>query len=161
MTSGNTDCYQPIERKLKLTRSLLEVCLEYKNPVGIITKNSLVERDLDILKEMAKDDLAGVVISLTSLDEDLRSKLEPRTSTAKNKLKTIETLAKNNIPVQILMGPVIPGLNSHEIPAIIEAAANAGAQWAGYTMVRLNGPIAEIFEQWIENTFPNKSAKVL
>jgi DNA repair photolyase len=161
MTSGNTDCYQPIERKLKLTRGLLEVCLEYKNPVGIITKNSLVERDIDILQDMAKDDLAGVVISLTSLDEDLRSKLEPRTSTAKNKLKTIEALAKHNIPVQILMGPVIPGLNSHEIPAIIEAAANAGAQWAGYTMVRLNGAIAEIFEKWIEQTFPNKSAKVL
>ena len=161
MTSGNTDCYQPIERKLKLTRALLEVCLEYKNPVGIITKNSLVERDIDILKEMAKDDLAGVVISLTSLDDDLRSKLEPRTSTAKNKLRTIEQLAANGIPVQILMGPVIPGLNSHEIPAIIEAAANAGAQWAGYTMVRLNGAIAEIFETWINQTFPGQAKKVL
>jgi DNA repair photolyase len=161
MTSGNTDCYQPIERKLKLTRSLLEVCLEYKNPVGIITKNSLVERDIDILKEMAKDDMAGVIISLTSLDEDLRSKLEPRTSTAKNKLKTIEALAANNIPVQILIGPVIPGLNSHEIPSIIEAAANAGASWAGYTMVRLNGAIAEIFDNWINQTFPGQAKKVL
>lgn len=161
MTSGNTDCYQPIERKLKLTRGLLEVCLEYKNPVGLITKNSLIERDLDLLKELAKDNLVKVVISVTSLDEDLRSKLEPRTSTAKNKLKTIQLLASNNIPVEILMGPVIPGLNSHEIPAVIEAAAGAGAQWASYTMVRLNGAIGEIFEHWVEQTFPDRAAKVL
>lgn len=161
MTSGNTDCYQPIERKLKLTRGLLEVCLEYKNPVGLITKNSLIERDLDLLQELAKDNLVKVVISITSLDEDLRSKLEPRTSTAKNKLRTIEVLKSNNVPVEILMGPVIPGLNSHEIPAIIEAAANAGADWASYTMVRLNGAIGEIFEQWVEQTFPDRAQKIL
>jgi DNA repair photolyase len=161
MTSGNTDCYQPIERKLKLTRSLLEVCLEYKNPVGLITKNSMIERDLDLLQELAKDNLVKVVMSITSLDEDLRSKLEPRTSTAKNKLRTIEILKSNNIPVEILMGPVIPGLNSHEIPAIIEAAANAGADWASYTMVRLNGAIGEIFEQWVEQTFPDRAQKIL
>ncbi|MBI3133546.1 MAG: PA0069 family radical SAM protein [Bacteroidetes bacterium] len=161
MTSGNTDCYQPIERKLKLTRSLLEVCLDYKNPIGLITKNSLIERDLDLLKELAKDNLVMVVISLTSLDEELRSKLEPRTSTAKNKLKTIALLHAHNIPVQILMGPVIPGLNSHEIPAILEAAANAGADWGSYTMVRLNGAIGEIFERWVETTFPDRAQKVL
>lgn len=160
MTSGNTDCYQPIERKLKLTRSLLEVCLEYKNPVGIITKNSLIERDLDILKELAKNDLVKVVMSVTSLDEEMRSKLEPRTSTAKNKLKTIELLSSNNIPVQILMGPIIPGLNSHEIPVIIEQCAKAGAEWSSYTMVRLNGAIAEIFEKWITQTFPDRAQKV-
>lgn len=161
MTSGNTDCYQPIERKLKLTRALIEVCLEYKNPIGIITKNSLVERDLDLLVDLAKNDLTKVVMSVTSLDEDLRSKMEPRTSTAKNKLKTIELLASNNIPVQILMGPIIPGLNSHEIPAIIEQCASAGASWASYTMVRLNGAIAEIFENWITQTFPDRAQKVI
>lgn len=161
MTSGNTDCYQPLERKLKLTRSLLEVCLEYKNPVGIITKNSLIERDVDLLAELAQDNLAMVVISLTSLDEDMRSKLEPRTSTAKNKLRTIELLRSRNIPVQVLMGPVIPGLNSHEIPSVIKASADAGAQWASYTMVRLNGAIADVFENWIQLNFPDRAAKVL
>lgn len=161
MTSGNTDCYQPIERKLKLTRSLLEVCLEYKNPVGLITKNSLIERDLDLLAELAKENLVMVIISITSLDEELRSKLEPRTSTAKNKLRTIALLRAHHIPVQILMGPVIPGLNSHEIPAILEATAKAGAQWASYTMVRLNGAIGEIFEHWLETSFPDRAQKVL
>lgn len=161
MLSGNTDCYQPIERKLLLTRSLLEVCYEFKNPVGIITKNSLIERDMDLLSEMAKSNLVKVVISITSLDEDLRSKLEPRTSTAKNKLQTITRLREKNIPVQILIGPVIPGLNAHEIPSIIEAASLAGAQWAGYTMVRLNGAIAPVFENWLEQTFPDRAQKVL
>ena len=161
MTSGNTDCYQPIERKLKLTRELLVVCLEYKNPVGIITKNSLIERDLDILLELAKYSLIKVVISLTSLDEELRMKLEPRTSSAINKLATIKLLSDNNIPVQILMGPVIPSLNSHEIPAIIEAAAKAGASWANYTMIRLNGAVEPIFEEWIAKTFPNQAQKVI
>lgn len=161
MISGNTDCYQPVERKLKITRSLLEVCNEFRNPVGIITKNSLIERDLDLLSEMAKNNLVKVVISITSLDEDLRSKLEPRTSTAKNKLQTIQRLSEKNIPVQILIGPVIPGLNSHEIPAIIEASAAAGATWAGYTMVRLNGAIAPVFEHWLHQTFPDRAQKVL
>lgn len=161
MTSGNTDCYQPIERKLELTRDLLKVCLEYKNPVGIITKNSLVERDLDILIELSKYNLIKVVISLTTLDEELRMKLEPRTSSAKNKLNTIKLLSENNIPVQILMGPVIPSLNSHEIPAIIEEAAKAGASWASYTMIRLNGAVEPIFEEWITKSFPNQAQKVL
>lgn len=161
MTSGNTDCYQPIERKMKLTRSLLEVCLEYKNPVGIITKNSLIERDIDLLSELAKENLVMVIMSITSLDESLRSKLEPRTSTAKNKLHTMTQLRAAGIPVQILIGPVIPSLNAHEIPSIIEACANAGAQWAGYTMVRLNGPIAELFEHWLEVHFPDRAQKVL
>lgn len=161
MTSGNTDCYQPIERKLQLTRQLIQVCLDYKNPIGLITKNSLIERDIDLLREMAKENLVKVIISMTSLDEDLRSKLEPRTSTAANKLKTISQLSDNDIPVQILIGPIIPGLNAHEIPAILEAAANAGADWAGYTMVRLNGSVGEIFERWVEQTFPDKANKVL
>lgn len=161
MMSGNTDCYQPIERKLKITRSLLEVCLEYQNPIGIITKNSLIERDIDLLKELSKNNLAKVVISITSLDEDLRKKLEPRTSTAKNKLRTIEKLSSENIPVEILMGPIIPGLNSHEIPSVIEASAKAGAHWAGYTMVRLNGAIAEVFENWLRVNFPDRAQKVI
>lgn len=161
MLSGNTDCYQPAERKFEITRSLLAVMNEYKNPVGIITKNSLIDRDIDILSEMAKDDLVGVNISLTTLDEELRSKLEPRTSSALNKLRTIEKLAVAGIPVQIMIGPVIPGLNSHEIPDIIKASADAGADWASYISVRLNGVIGDIFTEWLELHYPDRKDKVL
>lgn len=161
MLSGNTDCYQPIEKKLELTRSLLKVCLEYKNPVGIITKNSLVERDLDLIIELAKDNLVEVVISFTSMNESLRQKLEPRTSSVNNKLKTIEILAQKNIPVEIIIGPVIPSLNSHEIPNIIEAAAGAGAKWASYTMVRLNDVVKDLFVDWVNIHFPDSAEKIL
>ncbi len=159
--SGNTDCYQPLERKMKITRQLLEIFLEFKHPVGIITKNSLILRDLDILKPLAELGLLGVMISITTLDEDLRSTLEPRTSTAKNRLKTIETLTQNNIPTGVMVAPVVPGLTSHEIPAILEASYNAGALSAGYTMLRLNGQIGELFSDWIEAHYPNKKDKVL
>ncbi|UKN03200.1 PA0069 family radical SAM protein [Paracrocinitomix mangrovi] len=161
MLSGNTDCYQPAERKFELTRKLLKVLNEYKNPVGIITKNSLIERDIDILSELAKDDLVLVNISITSIDESLRAKLEPRTSSNKNKFKTIEALVKNGIPTQVMIGPVIPGLNDHEIPEILKKAADAGAQWANYIMVRLNGSVGDIFTDWIEKTYPERANKVL
>lgn len=159
--SGNTDCYQPIEKKLKLTREVLKVLLEYKHPVKILTKNSLLERDIDILSEMAKLNLVSTALSITSIDNKLRSFLEPRTSTTKNKLKTIERLANHNIPVQILIGPVIPGLNSHEIPEIIKQSANSGANWAGYTTIRLFGASLTIFEDWISKYYPNQKNKVL
>lgn len=161
MLSGNTDCYQPAERKFELTRSLLKVLNTYKNPVGIITKNAMVIRDIDVLSEMAKDDLVRVVMSITTLDEDLRARLEPRTSTAKNKLKAIERLSLAGVPVQVMIGPVIPGLNSHEIPKIIEECAKAGADWANYVMVRLNGPVADVFTDWLKKNYPDRSNKVL
>jgi DNA repair photolyase len=122
MLSGNTDCYQPAERTFKITRSLLEVCLKYQHPVGIITKNALVLRDLDILKQLAKLNLVKVVISLTTLDEELRRTMEPRTSSSVNRLKAIEILSEKNIPVSVMMAPVIPGLNSNEIFSVAEAA---------------------------------------
>lgn len=161
MLSGNTDCYQPAERKLKITRALLEVFLRYRNPVSIITKNNLVLRDIDILAELAAMNLVHVNISLTTLDEQLRQKLEPRTVTASGRLTVIEKLSAKGIPVRVMAAPIIPGLNSNEVANIIKAAAGRGALAAGMTMVRLNGSIGEIFTDWIHKTFPNRAEKVL
>lgn len=159
--SGNTDCYQPLERKYRLTRQILEVLLRFRNPVGIITKNALILRDLDILKELASLKLVHVMVSITSLEEDLRLLLEPRTATAKQRLKVIEQLTLNGIPAGVMTAPIIPGLNSMEIPAIIKAASDAGAVNAGYTMVRLNGAIGDIFTDWINKAMPDRAEKVL
>ncbi len=159
--SGNTDCYQPTERKLKITRSLLEVFLEYRNPVGIITKNALIQRDIDILSELAKMRLVSVALSITTLDESLRRKMEPRTATIKQRFDTVEKLADAGVPVSVMMAPIIPGLNSHEILPLVKRAADAGARKVGYTMVRLNGAIGAIFESWIRDTFPDRADKVL
>lgn len=161
MLSGNTDCYQPIERKLKITRSLLETCAEFKNPVGIITKNTLVTRDIDILADMAKDDLTHVVISFTSLQEDLRQILEPRTSSVKSKLQAIEKMSLAGIPVIVGMAPIIPALNSHEIMNMAKAVSEAGAMQMSYTTVRLNGEVQTLFEDWLERHFPDRKQKVM
>ncbi len=159
--SGNTDCYQPLEKKLKLTRSMLEVLEDFNNPVGIITKNSLILRDLDILSRMAEKNQAGVTISLTTLDEKTRRVLEPRTSSAYNRLKAIETLAKNKVPVRVNIAPIIPAVNDFEIPKLLKAAANAGAQDATYIIVRLNHVVGDIFTQWAEEHFPERVEKIL
>ncbi len=159
--SGNTDCYQPLERQKRITRGMLEVFLKYRNPVGIITKNALITRDLDILGELSDMTLTTVLFSITSLKEEVRRKLEPRTATAKQKLKAVEKLSKRGIPVRIMIGPIIPGLNDHEIPNIMEAASNAGALTAGYTMIRLNGQIGDVFENWVEQAFPDRADKII
>ncbi len=159
--SGNTDCYQPAERQFRITRSLLEVFLKYRNPVGIITKNALILRDLDLLSELAKHNLVHVYITLTTLNEELRRALEPRTVTAKQRLAVIRKLTEAGIPTGVMTAPIIPGLNDHEIPKLIEAAAEAGALAAGYTVVRLNGAIGELFEDWIHKAFPDRADKVL
>ncbi|MDN3550737.1 PA0069 family radical SAM protein [Mucilaginibacter aquaedulcis] len=161
MLSGNTDCYQPVERRLEITRRLLEMFLHYKNPVSIITKNNLVLRDLDILTELASMNLVHVNVSITSLNEQLRQKLEPRTVTATGRLAVIQKLAEKGIPVRVMAAPIIPGLNSNEVPNIIKAAADRGALAAGFTIVRLNGSIAEIFSDWIYKAFPDRAEKVL
>jgi DNA repair photolyase len=161
MLSGNTDCYQPLERKLKITRSLLQIFLQYRNPVSIITKNNVILRDLDILGELGKMNLVHVNVSITSLNEQLRQKLEPRTVTASGRLGVIQKLTEKGIPVRAMAAPIIPGLNSSEIPAIIKAAADRGALAAGFTIVRLNGSIAEIFTDWIYKAFPDRADKVL
>ena len=161
MLSGNTDCYQPVERRLEITRRLLKIFLKYRNPVSIITKNNVIIRDLDILTELASMSLVHVNISLTSLNEQLRQKLEPRTVTATGRLGVIQKLSEKGIPVRVMAAPIIPGLNSSEIPAIIRAAADRGALSAGFTIVRLNGSIAEIFSDWIHKAFPDRAEKVL
>lgn len=159
--SGNTDCYQPLERKMELTRSLLEVFARYRHPVGMITKNSLILRDLDLLQDLAADKLVKVFISITSLDENVRRRMEPRTASATKRLKTIEELSKTGVPVGVMCAPIIPGLTDHETPAILKAAADHGALSAGMTVVRLNGSVGPIFEDWVHKNFPDRAPKVL
>ena len=161
MLSGNTDCYQPIERELEITREILKVLWKYRHPVGIITKNSLILRDLDILKPMAEKQLVRTSISVTTLDESLRRQLEPRTASVHSRLKTIQTLAENGIPVNVMLAPIIPGLNDHEIMKMAETVAGLGAMSIAYTLVRLNGDVAELFEDWIRRNLPDRAERVL
>jgi len=161
MLSGNTDCYQPIEKKKEITRKILQVLWKYRHPVGIITKNSLVLRDLDILAKMAEHNLVRVAISITSLDENLRRLLEPRTASVNARLNTIQKLSDHHIPVNVMFAPIIPGLNDHEIFKMAEWTSKLGAKGIHYTMVRLNGDVAEIFEDWIRKAFPDRADKVL
>jgi len=159
--SGNTDCYQPCEREYKITRQLLEIMLKYKQPVGIITKNALIRRDIDILSELAKLDLVVVNLSITSLREELRRKLEPRTASVRKKLETIEALSGLGIPVNVMMAPIIPGLNDDEIFDVAEAVGKRGAIGMHHQIVRLNGPNGEIFTDWITKNYPDRANKVL
>lgn len=161
MLSGNTDCYQPIEGKLEITRDILKTFWKYRHPVSIITKNSLILRDLDILKQLAAHNLVRVAISITTLREELRRFLEPRTATIANRLKTVETLAEQGIPTMVMMAPIIPGLNDNEILKLVKTVADLGANRIGYTMVRLNGDVAKIFEDWIHKTMPDRAERVL
>ncbi|AYN66205.1 PA0069 family radical SAM protein [Euzebyella marina] len=159
--SGNTDCYQPAEKKFKLTRACLGIFLKYRHPVGIITKNALVLRDLDLLKELAHHNLIGVNVSVTSLQEETRRILEPRTTTIKKRLETIRVLSENGIPVNAMLAPIIPGINSHEIMKLAKAVSDNGALSFGFTVVRLNGAIGQIFEDWIKKALPDRADKVL
>ena len=159
--SGNTDCYQPCEREYKITRRLLEIMLKYKHPVGIITKNALITRDLDILEELAKLNLVAVNISITSLKEELRRKLEPRTASSRKKLEAIQLLSQHGIPVNVLMAPIIPALNDDEIFSIAKEAASYGALSMYHQIVRLNGPNGEIFTDWVTKNYPDRAEKVL
>ncbi len=159
--SGNTDCYQPLERKMQITRKCLDVMLKWKHPTGIITKNSLILRDLDILKEMAKLNIIAVNLSITSLSEETRRLLEPRTATIKQRLKTLEVLSENGIPVRVMMAPIIPSLNSHEILPLVKTVAELGAKDVAYTIVRLNGQVAEIFWDWAYKTIPDRAERIL
>ncbi|MFS4466406.1 PA0069 family radical SAM protein [Maribacter sp. 2210JD10-5] len=159
--SGNTDCYQPAEKKFKITRACLEVFLKYRHPVGIITKNALILRDLDILKRLSEDTLVGVNVSVTSLSEETRRILEPRTTTIKKRLETIRILSENGIPVNAMLAPIIPGINSHEILNLAKEVSRNGARSFGFTVVRLNGAIGEIFTDWIKKTMPDRAKKVL
>ncbi|MBI3804384.1 MAG: PA0069 family radical SAM protein [Nitrospirae bacterium] len=159
--SGVTDPYQPIEGKLQLTRRCLEVLLEFRNPVVLITKNRRVVRDLDLLSALAQHRAAAVFLSITTLDADLCHVLEPRTSPPEKKLEALSILAAGGIPCGVLVAPVIPGLTDHEIPNIIGAAVKAGARFAGMVPLRLPYAVAPLFEAWLERHFPDRKNKVL
>jgi DNA repair photolyase len=159
--SGVTDCYQPVEKVKQLTRRCLEVCLECRNPVVIITKNYLVTRDIDILSQLARFECVGVTISVTTLDHKLASLLEPRASRPQRRLETIKKLAAAGVPVGYLQAPMIPGLTDSEAPAIALAAAKAGATFAGYVALRLPFAVKSLFEQWLEQHYPDRKEKVL
>jgi DNA repair photolyase len=159
--SGVTDPYQPVERKLRITRTCLEVLAKFRNPVAIITKNRLVARDVDLLRELASHNAVAVNISVTSLDSNLQRLLEPRTSTPQARLETIRQLRGAGIPTGVMVAPIIPGLTDHEVPGILDACAKAGAQFASYTIVRLPWAVAPLFEHWLEEHFPDRKEKVL
>ena len=152
--SGITDCYQPIERDYRLTRQCLEVAAEARQPIGIVTKNALVTRDLDVLSEMATHRVITVAISVTTLDAELARVMEPRTSTPDARLRAISKLAAANVPVSVMIGPVIPGLNDSEIPAILKAASEAGAKKASWNLLRLPLTVRPIFEDWLARVRP-------
>lgn len=159
--SGVTDCYQPAERQFKLTRKCLEVFAEFRNPVSLITKNLLVTRDIDLLSDLAKNSCTSVYISVTTLDAELAGKMEPRAARPEQRLKTIRQLADAGIPVGVMVAPIIPGLTDHEIPAILDAAAAAGARRAGYVVLRLPYAVKDVFSEWLEVHLPTKKDRIL
>ncbi|MDA1052191.1 MAG: PA0069 family radical SAM protein [Planctomycetota bacterium] len=159
--SGVTDCFQPAERRFKLTRRCLEVALECRQPISIVTKNALVLRDLDILQRLAADNLAHVFLSITTLDAQLARDMEPRTSIPSARLRAIETLTDAGIPVGVMVAPIIPGLNDSEVPGILEAAKTAGAMTAGFVLLRLPLTVEPVFKEWLERTQPLKAERVL
>jgi DNA repair photolyase len=158
--SGNTDCYQPAERKFRITRQLLEVCAEFNQPVGIITKNAGILRDKDILSKMAAKNLVSVLVSVTTFNEELRRAMEPRTTTGKQRIRTIKELNEIGVRAGVMLGPMIPGLNEHEMQRIMQAASEAGAKFSAYTFIRLNGAIKLLFHDWLYKNFPDRADKV-
>ncbi len=159
--SGVTDPYQPIERKMKITRRCLQVLAKFRNPVGILTKNRLVTRDIDVLKELAAHNAIAVNISVTSLDPKLQRILEPRTSPPQARLDAIAQFRAAGIPIGIMVAPIIPGITEHEMPSILEACGKAGAQFAGYVVLRLPWAVAPLFERWLQEHFADRKEKVL
>ncbi len=161
MLSGNTDCYQPAEAQLGITRQILEVLDRFHHPVGIITKSALILRDLDVLKSMAERRLVSVAISINTLDEEVRRQLEPRTATIARRLDTIRQLSSHGIHVHAMLAPVIPGLNDHEIMNLMRAVTEAGASNAGYITVRLNGDVGPIFTDWVKKKYKDRADRIL
>lgn len=159
--SGNTDCYQPAERRLQLTRRCLEVFCEFRNPVGIVTKSALVTRDVDLLGELASVNAACVMISVTTLDPHLARRMEPRAAQPARRLEAIEQLSGAGIPTGVMAAPIVPGLNDQEIPAILAAAAKAGARTAGWILLRLPKPVDTLFSGWLKENYPHRRERVL
>lgn len=161
MMAGNTDIYQPAERELLLTRSLLEIFEKHRHPVELITKNALILRDVDLLKSLAQDNLVHVKISLSTNEQQLKSLMEPRTSAIKNVLETIEKLSKEDIPVNVMMAPVIPSLNDIHMPSLAKAVSDCGAREFSYEVLRLNRQTETIFKDWIAKKFPERASRVV
>ncbi len=161
MLSGNTDCYQPVERKEGITRKLLEIFWEFRHPVTIVTKNQLILRDLDILEKLASENLVQVDVSINTLEDNIRKKLEPRTSSIPNRLNTVRELCKAGIPVNGLAAPIIPSINDHGIMPLVKKLAELGVQDVNAIVVRLNGAVAEIFGDWVHKAYPDRATKVL
>jgi DNA repair photolyase len=159
--SGVTDCYQPVEQRLRLTRRCLQVLAEFRNPCSVITKSRLVARDADVLQELARHQAVSVTVSLTSLDPELARKMEPRAAQPRARLAAIEALARAGVPVGVNLAPIVPGLTDHEIPALVAAAAAAGARWAGWQMLRLPYSVKDLFAAWLADHFPDRREKVL
>jgi DNA repair photolyase len=158
--SGITDPYQPVEAKLGITRSIVEVLAECRQPVGFITKNKLITRDLDLLQELNRFGAVSAAVSITTLDHDLAMKMEPRAGSPKARLEAVSKLASAGIPVRVMMAPIVPGLTDHEIPAVLKACADAGAMQAGYVMLRLPHQIKALFLDWLERLHPGKAARI-
>ncbi|MDO8541689.1 MAG: PA0069 family radical SAM protein [Opitutaceae bacterium] len=159
--SGVTDCYQPAERHFRLTRQCLQVCAELRHPLFIITKNALVTRDRDVLAELARYNCVFVHVSVTTLDTDLAGKLEPRASRPAARLRAIRELTEAGIPAGVMVAPIIPGLTDHEMPSILEAAAEAGARRAGYVLLRLPHAVKDVFNRWLDDHAPTKKNRIL
>ncbi len=158
--SGVTDCYQPIERRLRITRGCLEAMAERNQPVSIVTKNRLVTRDIDLLSSLARVNAASVAVSLTTLNADLARKMEPRASSPRDRLEAMRALADAGVPVSVMTAPILPGLNDHEIPSLLRAAADAGARGAGLVMLRLPYQIKAVFLEWLAREFPERASRV-
>lgn len=158
---GVTDAYQPIESRLGITRQCLEVLVDFRNPLVIITKNHLVTRDLDLLKKLAEFNAAKVMVSVTTLDPNVARVMEPRASTPERRLAAIQAAAQAGVPVGVLVAPVVPGLTDHEIPSIVSAAVSAGASSAGYVVLRLPYAVKDLFQQWLSEHFPDRKKKIL
>jgi len=159
--SGVTDVYQPVERRLELTRRCLQVFADCRNPVGLITKNSLIERDVDVLAELARFGAVRALFSITTLDAELARRMEPRAATPSRRLEAMRTLAKAGVPVGVMAAPMIPGLNDHEMPKILEASADAGAETAAYTLLGLPYAVKDVFLDWLEKNYPDRRDKVV
>ncbi|QDT67165.1 Radical SAM superfamily protein [Planctomycetes bacterium MalM25] len=158
--SGVTDCYQPLERRLEITRGCLRVAAECRQPIGIVTKNALVTRDLDLLRELAEHRAVSVALTLTTLDAGLARRMEPRTSTPDQRLEAITRLTEGGVPVHALLAPIVPGLNDHELPDLLQAARDAGARSASYLLLRLSGSVRDVFFEWLRRVEPNRARRV-
>jgi DNA repair photolyase len=158
--SGVTDCYQPAEREFRVTRACIEVAAECRQPIGIITKNALVARDIDLLQKLAAHNAVRVSLSITTLDAKLARVMEPRTSSPEARLRTLRELSAAGIPTNVMVAPIIPGLNDSEIPAVLTAAREAGAQWAGYVLLKLPTTVEDVFRDWLRRAYPDRAEKV-